>query len=182
MIGNDKIYPLTDTTSLADAGVNCGDLCSNGAQGLVSQRLNSLPFHEGNPLQCRYCGLASDVFTAGAQTQVSRSAHCSLTATLANEGGQGNAIVMYITFLALPLLGIALMAFNGKSWIFLGIIVSPFVTPNPVVKSVLKSIHEILGNAGYFFIAFHAAAALFHHYVQKDNTLLRMIPGSKKTI
>ncbi len=98
------------------------------------------------------------------------------------KAGRVMHIVMYITFLALPLLGIARMAFNGKSWIFLGITVSPFVTPNPVVKSVLKSIHETLGNAGYFFIAFHAAAALFHHYVQKDNTLLRMIPGSKKTI
>ena len=29
-------------------------------------------------------------------------------------------IMLYITFLALPLLGIALMAYSGKSWSFLG--------------------------------------------------------------
>ncbi|MGE9627421.1 cytochrome b, partial [Escherichia coli] len=43
-------------------------------------------------------------------------------------------------------------------------------------KSLIKDIHETLANIGYFLIAAHAGAALFHHYVQKDNTLLRMIP------
>ncbi|ALD75571.1 Cytochrome b561 like protein [Citrobacter portucalensis] len=28
----------------------------------------------------------------------------------------------------------------------------------------------------YFLIAAHAGAALFHHYIQKDNTLLRVMP------
>ncbi|EGZ5283650.1 cytochrome b, partial [Escherichia coli] len=32
---------------------------------------------------------------------------------------------------------------------------------------------------GYFLIAAHAGAALFHHYIQKDNTLLRMMPRRK---
>lgn len=98
------------------------------------------------------------------------------------KAGRVMHIVLYITFLALPLLGVALMAFNGKSWIFLGLTISPFATPDPLVKSVLKNIHETLGNAGYFFIAFHAAAALFHHYVQKDNTLCRMLPDHNKPI
>jgi cytochrome b561 len=29
---------------------------------------------------------------------------------------------------------------------------------------------------GYFLLGLHAAAALFHHYVLKDNTLVRMLP------
>lgn len=37
--------------------------------------------------------------------------------------------------------------------------------------------HETVGVAGYWFIALHAAAALFHHHVIKDNTLLRMLPS-----
>ena len=28
-----------------------------------------------------------------------------------------------------------------------------------------------------FLIGLHALAALFHHYIVKDNTLLRMMPG-----
>ncbi|EDH6436062.1 cytochrome b, partial [Salmonella enterica subsp. enterica serovar Infantis] len=38
-------------------------------------------------------------------------------------------------------------------------------------------IHEMLANIGYFLIAMHAAAALFHHYIQKDDTFSRMLPG-----
>jgi len=86
-------------------------------------------------------------------------------------------IVLYATFLTLPLLGIALMAFGGKSWSFLGFEIMPFVTPDAGVKSTVKNIHETLANTGYFLIGFHATAALFHHYVKKDNTLLRMMPN-----
>ncbi|WP_252393018.1 cytochrome b, partial [Escherichia coli] len=88
-------------------------------------------------------------------------------------------IMLYITFLALPLLGIALMAYSGKSWSFLGFNVSPFVTPNSEIKALIKNIHETWANIGYFLIAAHAGAALFHHYIQKDNTLLRMMPRRK---
>lgn len=33
-----------------------------------------------------------------------------------------------------------------------------------------------IGTFGYFLVGLHAAAALFHHYVERDNTLLRMLP------
>ncbi|MEH4236352.1 cytochrome b/b6 domain-containing protein, partial [Escherichia coli] len=57
--------------------------------------------------------------------------------------------------------------------------VSPFVTPNSEIKALIKNIHETWANIGYFLIAAHAGAALFHHYIQKDNTLLRMMPRRK---
>ncbi|MDI7037059.1 cytochrome b, partial [Escherichia coli] len=56
---------------------------------------------------------------------------------------------------------------------------SPFVTPNSEIKALIKNIHETWANIGYFLIAAHAGAALFHHYIQKDNTLLRMMPRRK---
>nr|WP_274539623.1 cytochrome b/b6 domain-containing protein [Escherichia coli] len=60
-----------------------------------------------------------------------------------------------------------------------GFNVSPFVTPNSEIKALIKNIHETWANIGYFLIAAHAGAALFHHYIQKDNTLLRMMPRRK---
>jgi len=33
---------------------------------------------------------------------------------------------------------------------------------------------------GYFLFSLHAAAALFHHYVVRDNTLRRMLPFSQR--
>ncbi|MGF2865679.1 cytochrome b [Salmonella enterica] len=85
--------------------------------------------------------------------------------------------VLYATFLLLPLLGVAIMAFGGKDWSFLGMSVPVLMSSDHEIKSALEGIHETLANAGYFFIAAHAAAALFHHYVQRDNTLIRMLPG-----
>ncbi len=60
-------------------------------------------------------------------------------------------IMLYITFLALPLLGIALMAYSGKSWSFLGFNVSPFVTPNSEIKALIKNIHETSGKYRLLF-------------------------------
>jgi cytochrome b561 len=46
--------------------------------------------------------------------------------------------------------------------------------PDKALASQLKQVHETVGELGYFMIAGHAAAALYHHYIQRDNTLLRM--------
>jgi len=39
-----------------------------------------------------------------------------------------------------------------------------------------EEINRVLGLSGYFFIAIHALAGLYHHYVVKDDTLKRMLP------
>ena len=46
-----------------------------------------------------------------------------------------------------------------------------------VMQHDLKEIHELIANAGYFIVGLHAAAAIFHHYIMRDNTLVRMLPG-----
>jgi cytochrome b561 len=40
----------------------------------------------------------------------------------------------------------------------------------------LRHIHELIGNIGYYLIGLHALAALYHHYLRRDNTLRRMSP------
>ena len=47
------------------------------------------------------------------------------------------------------------------------------------VVDMLKTWHITLAKLGYFVIGLHAAAALMHHYVWKDNTLLRMMPRKR---
>jgi len=41
----------------------------------------------------------------------------------------------------------------------------------------VKELHETVATIGYFLIGLHALAALYHHYVRKDDTLRRMLPG-----
>lgn len=83
---------------------------------------------------------------------------------------------LYLCFIALPILGILIMAYGDKSWSFLGISITPWVTPNPNTKSLFKEWHVTLANIGYALIAIHSAAALYHHYIIKDNALMLMIP------
>jgi cytochrome b561 len=40
----------------------------------------------------------------------------------------------------------------------------------------IEDVHVFIGNAFYYLIGFHALAALAHHYLAKDNTLVRMLP------
>lgn len=40
----------------------------------------------------------------------------------------------------------------------------------------LEDIHETIGTIGYYLIGLHALAALFHHYIVRDDTLRRMLP------
>jgi cytochrome b561 len=38
-------------------------------------------------------------------------------------------------------------------------------------------VHELLANALLILAGLHACAALIHHYVFRDRTLVRMLPG-----
>jgi cytochrome b561 len=42
----------------------------------------------------------------------------------------------------------------------------------------VTAIHEILANTLVILAALHAVAALIHHWVLRDRTLIRMLPGS----
>ncbi|MFO6255884.1 cytochrome b, partial [Pseudomonas aeruginosa] len=64
----------------------------------------------------------------------------------------------------------------GKPIPFFGLELPPLVDKNPDLAGQIKEWHETIGNAGYFLIGLHAAAALFHHFVSRDNTLVRMLP------
>jgi Cytochrome B561 len=85
--------------------------------------------------------------------------------------------LLYVVFLMLPLLGMLTLAYGGKSWSLLGWPVPQWVTPDPVMRKLVKTVHETLANIGYFIIGAHALAALYHHYLRKDDTLRRMMPG-----
>ena len=43
----------------------------------------------------------------------------------------------------------------------------------------IEELHETVGEVGYWLIGLHAAAALFHHYLLRDNTLVRMLPSRR---
>jgi cytochrome b561 len=84
--------------------------------------------------------------------------------------------LLYLLMLGLPLLGWLLLSAAGKPIPFFGIELPPLIGQDKALAKTLKEVHQLAGQAGYFLIGLHTAAALFHHYVVKDDTLRRMLP------
>lgn len=84
-------------------------------------------------------------------------------------------LALYILLVATPLLGIANRLWNPGGWDFLGIPLPHVPVPDRAFSKTLEGIHENFGNILMYLAAIHAVAALFHHYVQRDNVLRRML-------
>lgn len=85
-------------------------------------------------------------------------------------------VALYLLMIAMPLIGWMLLSAEGKPIPFFGLQLPALVGENKPLAGQLEEIHEFIGTAGYFLIGLHTVAALFHHYVVRDNTLRRMLP------
>lgn len=83
---------------------------------------------------------------------------------------------LYALMFCMPVLGWLVLSAGGKPSPFLGLELPALMAKNKALAGTLKDLHETIGTAGYFLIAAHAAAGLYHHYIQRDNTLARMLP------
>jgi cytochrome b561 len=86
-------------------------------------------------------------------------------------------VALYGLMVGLPLLGWLLLSAKGKPIPFFGLELPALIGQDKGVARQLEELHEAIATAGYFLIGLHAAAALFHHHVVRDNTLARMLPG-----
>jgi cytochrome b561 len=85
-------------------------------------------------------------------------------------------LALYALMIGLPLVGWLLLSAAGKPIPFYGLQLPALIAENKGLAETIKEVHEAGGTIGYVLIGLHAAAGLFHHYVVKDNTLLRMLP------
>lgn len=85
-------------------------------------------------------------------------------------------LALYAFMVAMPLLGWLLLSAEGKPVPFFGFELPALTGTNAALADTIGELHETIGTAGYYLVGLHAAAALFHHYVLHDNTLLRMLP------
>ena len=84
---------------------------------------------------------------------------------------------LYAFMLAMPIAGWVILSASGKAIPLFGLELPALVGQSKDLVGQVKEMHETVGTIGYFLIGLHAAAALFHHYIAKDDTLRRMIPG-----
>lgn len=89
-------------------------------------------------------------------------------------------IALYAFLVGMPVLGWLALNAKGRSVPFFGIPLPTLIGPNEALAGRYEDIHEIIGIVGYYLIGLHAAAALFHHYLLRDNALRRMLPWRRR--
>ena len=84
--------------------------------------------------------------------------------------------LLYALLIVVALLGIANAFIRGYNLFDLGRL--PQIG-NPALKRPVTLWHGLAANILMAAALFHAAAALFHHYVWRDDVLRRMLPASR---
>ncbi len=84
--------------------------------------------------------------------------------------------LLYALMVAMPLLGWLTLSAADKPVPFWGFELPHLIGPNEDAAKQIKHWHEQIGTWGYWLIGLHALAGVFHHYVVRDNTLVRMLP------
>jgi len=94
-----------------------------------------------------------------------------------DRAGRLTHYVLYALLIAAPVSGIILQFARGNALPFFGLteIASPWIADRTFARTV-KEFHEVTANALVILAAFHAAAALLHHWVLHDRTLDRILP------
>lgn len=87
--------------------------------------------------------------------------------------------LLYLLMIGLPLAGWLMLSAAGKPIPFFGLELPPLIGENKALAKAIKEVHETGGTVGYYLIGLHTTAALFHHYLVRDNTLRRMLPFLK---
>jgi cytochrome b561 len=88
-------------------------------------------------------------------------------------------LALYVLMIAMPISGYLLLSAAGKPIPFFGLELPALIDTNKELAKQIKEVHEFVGSAGYFLIGAHFVAALYHHFIVRDNTMTRMLPEKK---
>lgn len=85
--------------------------------------------------------------------------------------------LLYAFLFVQPLLGLSTVLIEKGSLpipLTQVLIPSPFPVSEALAES-LEDLHKLLGTIFYYVIGLHVVAAIWHHFVRKDNTVRRMV-------
>ena len=85
-------------------------------------------------------------------------------------------LLLYALMIGMPLLGWFIQSAKGQPVMFIGFELPMLLAKDRSLVVLFKHLHQAFANLGYGVIALHMAAALFHHWVSRDDTLQRMLP------
>jgi superoxide oxidase len=83
-----------------------------------------------------------------------------------------------VLLLAQPMLGVLYINARGRriDFYLLGELPS-IIGPHKILAEQVIAVHDVMAYVLLSIIGLHAAAALFHHFVRRDNVLSAMLPS-----
>ncbi len=89
-------------------------------------------------------------------------------------------VAFYVLLFAMPLSGWLMSSAKNYSVSWFGLFTWPnLIAKNETAFDLLRSTHEILSDVLFAIAILHILAALKHHFWNKDDVLLRMLPLTK---
>lgn len=86
-------------------------------------------------------------------------------------------VTLYLLTLAIPVSGWLMSSASGFQVVYLGVLPIPdLLAKDKALADQFKDIHEFLNMLMLALVVLHAAAALKHHVVDRDDVLTRMFP------
>lgn len=90
-------------------------------------------------------------------------------------------IALYALLLITPVIGWLMSSARNFPVSWFGLVTLPdFIAPDKAAYEVLHDTHELLAQTIFWLALLHMAAALKHHFIDKDNVLRRMLPVKLK--
>jgi cytochrome b561 len=88
---------------------------------------------------------------------------------------------LYALIFAVAAVGVATQFANGDALPIFGLfdIASPWPADRAFARAS-KEAHDVLANGLMALVGIHVAAALVHHWIFRDRTLVRMLPGAPR--
>lgn len=85
--------------------------------------------------------------------------------------------MLYLLMLAVPISGWVMSSAGGFPVVYLGVFQLPdLVAKDKALFELMKSVHFALNKTLLALVVLHVAAAVKHHYVDRDDVLARMVP------
>lgn len=97
-------------------------------------------------------------------------------------GGHISHGLLYFCLVALPLSGWVINSASNIPFRVFWLFKLPAITdPDKALEATVKSVHGGLSIALAVLLVMHIGAACHHHFVRRDNVLLRMLSGMEKS-
>ena len=86
-------------------------------------------------------------------------------------------VLLYAFLVVMPVLGLLTAWADGKTLLvpFTQIALPAPIAPDQALAEQLEDLHGGIGEFFYWVIGLHVLAALYHHFVRRDDTLRRML-------